>query len=123
MNDDANTFTPDAFAALLALLLLMSEPKRSAELLDRLERQLDAAAKAQAHLATQRERFDKKIAAERAELDQAKAAVRAREVAVTARESLVEQGEQTLKRNAPGPRHDAGMIQGSGLVREFVHGG
>jgi septal ring factor EnvC (AmiA/AmiB activator) len=58
----------DAFAAVTGLIALITDPKACAKRLADLQQQLAAAAKAQAKLDADREAYERKVAADKAEL-------------------------------------------------------
>jgi hypothetical protein len=105
--------SPDTFAAVTALIALISDPKGCAKRLAELQAKIAAAERAQ----TQFE-------AAQPVHDQAAAALEAREIAVTEREQRVDAAELRLLRELPrerfplGANGEAGTRTWSGLVRE-----
>ena len=92
MND---TPTPDAFAALNALIKLATDPAACRARMSRLQKLLEQTAAAEQRLAERSVAFDQKVATEKAALDDRKAKLNARELELMRREALA---ERTLER-------------------------
>src|SRR4029077_7654845 len=87
MND---TPTPDAFAALNALIKFATDPAACRARLAKLVKLLEQTAAAEQRLAERSAAFDQKIATEKAALDERKAALTARALQLAPREAAPE---------------------------------
>jgi hypothetical protein len=85
------TSTPDAFATINALIKLAVDPSATRSRLEQLRKTIDKAAAAESKLTERQAAFDAKVATEKAELDEKKAALTARALQLSHREAAAEQ--------------------------------
>ena len=69
-NDSLDSITPDTFAMLRDLIVMLADPKRCAETLAELEKRVTEARKAEHRLKTTRDRHNIEVARENALLDE-----------------------------------------------------
>ena len=111
--------TSDAFAAVTGLIALVTDAKACAKRLDELQRQIEAAAKAQAKLEADREQHERSVAAAKAALDAREAALRKREVEAMIRSNALDDRAARLEADGKPWRPERVETLGNGLTREL----
>jgi alkylation response protein AidB-like acyl-CoA dehydrogenase len=122
MND-----APDAYAAVVDLIALVTDAKASGKRLSELQALEERIAKTQAKLDADRAEHDRVVTTSRAELDERDAKLRKREVDVMIRDNALREAQRILDASKPPRFHDdANLGPGgrsySGLTREPEYG-